>query len=100
MPSLKLIHTNSILALKDILPPPLRRRLASTFSTTYSLGKTTASWGGKGLWVFSTGAMMLMVPFAIALVEEQQIVEQEKEMKMREGVGEVLTPGVGAGRGL
>ena len=50
--------------------------------------------------MLSTGALMLMVPFAIAVVEEQQIIEQEKEIKAREGVGEVLTPGVGAGRGL
>lgn len=48
---------------------------------------------------------MLSVPFAIALVEEQQIVEQEKEMKAQESAREVLTPGVGAaveekGKGL
>lgn len=43
---------------------------------------------------------MLMVPFAIAFVEEQQIVEQEKEIKAREGLGESLTPGVGTGRAL
>ena len=42
---------------------------------------------------------MLVVPFAIALVEEQQILEQEKEMKAREGAGEILTPGVGTGAG-
>lgn len=42
---------------------------------------------------------MLVVPFAIAVVDESQIVEQEKEMKAREGAGEILTPGVG-GKGL
>lgn len=41
---------------------------------------------------------MLMVPFAMALVEEQQIVEQEKMEKAREGAGDVLTPGVGSGK--
>ncbi len=51
--------------------------------------------------MLSTGALMLMVPFAIALVDEQQIVEQEKEMKAREGAGEILTPGVApGGKGL
>lgn len=50
---------------------------------------------------------MLMVPFAIAVVEEQQIVEQEKEIKARESQGAVLAPGVeskvdggGVGRAL
>jgi import receptor subunit TOM22 len=47
--------------------------------------------------VLSTGFLMLSVPFAIALVEEQQIVEQEKEMKAQESAREVLTPGVGGG---
>lgn len=60
-----------------------------------SLTKSTATWGGKGLWVLSTGALMMMVPFAIAFVEEQQIVEQEREMKAREGLAEGMTPGVG-----
>ncbi len=38
---------------------------------------------------------MLMVPFAIALVEEQAIVEQEKELRAQEGQREALAPGVG-----
>ncbi|MCJ1460851.1 mitochondrial import receptor protein [Mycoblastus sanguinarius] len=92
--------SDRIYALKDILPPRYRRAVTSTLSTSTSALKTGAWWGGKGLWVLSTGALMLMVPFAIAVVEEQQIIEQEKEIKAREGVGEVLTPGVGAGRGL
>jgi len=50
--------------------------------------------------VLSTGFLMLSVPFAIALVEEQQIVEQEKEMKAQESAREVLTPGVGAAAGV
>lgn len=40
---------------------------------------------------------MLSVPFAIALVEEQQIVEQEKEFKAQESAREALTPGVSTG---
>lgn len=40
-----------------------------------------------------------MVPFALAVSEEQAIVEQEREMKAREGLGEGLTPGVGTGTG-
>ncbi|KAL2048306.1 hypothetical protein N7G274_000217 [Stereocaulon virgatum] len=91
-----------IYALKDILPPRTRRYLTSTLSSTSAVLKKGAWYGGKGLWTLSTGALMLMVPFAIALVEEQAFVEQEKEMKAREGAGEILTPGVGTeiGKGL
>ncbi|KAL2052130.1 hypothetical protein ABVK25_007572 [Lepraria finkii] len=92
--------SDRILALRDILPPRTRRYLSSTLQSTSGMIKKGAWFGGKGLWTLSTGALMLMVPFAIALVEEQQIVEQEKEIKAREGAGEILTPGVGTGKGL
>jgi import receptor subunit TOM22 len=39
---------------------------------------------GKTLWVVSTSALLLGVPWALAFAEEQQMVEMEKEMKMRE----------------
>lgn len=42
---------------------------------------------------------MLSVPFAVCMVEEQQIVEQEREMKAQEGVREALVPGMGTGGG-
>ena len=42
---------------------------------------------------------MLMVPFAMATVEEQQFVEQEKMEKAREGTSEIVMPG-GGGQGV
>ena len=42
---------------------------------------------------------MLSVPFAVCVVEEQQIVEQERELKAQEGAREVLVPGVSGGAG-
>jgi import receptor subunit TOM22 len=58
--------------------------------------ETTAGWiksgllfGGKTLWVVSTSALLLGVPWALAFAEEQQMVEMEKEMKMRDMGGEV-----------
>ncbi|KAK0508028.1 hypothetical protein JMJ35_009917 [Cladonia borealis] len=91
--------TDRILALRDILPPRTRRFLTQSFSTTSSALKTSALFSGKAMYVLATGGLMLVVPFAIALVEEQQFVEQEKEMRAREGAGEILTPGVGTGAG-
>ncbi|CAF9934072.1 MAG: mitochondrial import receptor protein [Alectoria fallacina] len=88
-----------LLALRDILPPRYRRALSSTISSTLSVTKTGAWWGGQGLWVLTTGAIMLSVPFAVCVVEEQQIVEQEREVKAQEGAREVLVPGVSGGGG-
>ncbi|MCJ1274988.1 mitochondrial import receptor protein [Puttea exsequens] len=91
--------SDRILALRDIIPPRTRRFLSSTLNTTFSASKSAAWLGGKGLWVFSTGALMLMVPFAMATVEEQQFVEQEKMEKAREGTSEIVMPG-GGGQGV
>lgn len=46
------------------------------------------------MWIISTSALLLGVPFALAVVEEQQVMEMEREQKMREMGNEVLTPGV------
>jgi import receptor subunit TOM22 len=39
----------------------------------------------------STSALLLGVPWALAFAEEQQMVEMEKEMKMRESGQEVCS---------
>jgi import receptor subunit TOM22 len=51
--------------------------------------KSAGSWGGKGMWVLSTSALMVGVPWALAFVEEQQVLEMEREQRAREGAGEV-----------
>lgn len=41
------------------------------------------------MWVLSTSALMIGVPWALAFVEEQQVLEMEREQRAREGAGEV-----------
>ena len=41
------------------------------------------------MWVVSTSALLLGVPYALSIAEEQQVVEMEKEQKMREMGNEV-----------
>jgi len=47
--------------------------------------------------VISTSALVVLVPFALAYTEEQAIVEQEREMKAREGGMEAISPGASMG---
>jgi len=82
-----------LLALQDILPPKQRRYLNSTINTTTSLIKSSLSLGGKALWIFSTSALLIGIPFAMAYQEEQQMIEMEREMKMQQSASELLTPG-------
>ena len=72
-------------------PPPQSSSLTS-------LTKTSAVFTGKGLYVLSTSALLVMVPWAMAYVEEQAIVEQEREMKQREVMGEGVSPGAALGK--
>ncbi|KAL9113665.1 MAG: hypothetical protein Q9187_007577 [Circinaria calcarea] len=81
--------SDRILALRDMVPPATRRRISSTSSTAVSYAKTLLTWGGKTLFVVSTSALMVGVPWALAFSEEQQFIEMEKEQKAREAAGEV-----------
>ena len=78
-----------ILALRDIIPPTTRSYISNKVETTAGWIKSGLLFGGKTLWVVSTSALLLGVPWALAFAEEQQMVEMEKEMKMRDMGGEV-----------
>ena len=81
-----------ISALKDIIPPRSRRRITSTVSALTSATKTGLSFGGKALWVISTSAFLLGVPWALAYAEEEQYVQMEREQGMIRGANEVCHP--------
>jgi len=85
--------TDRLLALRDIIPPTTRSYIVNTVETTTSWIKSGLSFGGKTLFVVSTSALLLGVPWALAFAEEQQMVEMEKEMRMREMGGELLSQG-------
>ncbi|KAJ5987201.1 Mitochondrial outer membrane translocase complex subunit Tom22 [Penicillium sp. IBT 35674x] len=65
-------------ALKDIVPPPLAALLA---------------FSGKALWIISTSAFLIGVPWALAYAEEEQYIQMEREQGMIKGANEMLTPG-------
>jgi import receptor subunit TOM22 len=68
-----------LLALQDMIPASYRR----------SINQKVLLMGGKTLWVVSTSALLLGVPWALAYAEEQQLVEAEREMKMQQSANEV-----------
>ncbi|KAI1822982.1 mitochondrial outer membrane translocase complex, subunit Tom22 [Xylaria intraflava] len=80
-------------ALRDMVPPQTRGYIANTVSTASNAVKSALSFSGKTLWVISSSALLLGIPWALLWAEEQQVLEMEKEMKMREMGGELLTAG-------
>ncbi|BCR86293.1 mitochondrial import receptor subunit TOM22 [Aspergillus chevalieri] len=82
-----------ISALKDILPPSARRQFSSSVSYISSFTKSSVLFSGRALWVISTTAFLLGVPWALAYAEEEQYVQLEREQGMIRGANEMLTPG-------
>jgi len=83
-----------ISALRDIVPPKTRARITSATSTIFSAANTTVSYGGKGLWVVATSILLLGIPYALALGEEQQYAEEERQRGMMEqGAQGMMQPG-------
>ncbi|PWW72766.1 mitochondrial import translocase, subunit Tom22 [Tuber magnatum] len=82
-----------ITALKDMIPLKQRTYISNGFSRTCNLFSKGFTLGGKTLWILSTSALVLGVPFAVAITDEQQVAEMEKEMKMNQMTSDALTPG-------
>jgi len=82
-----------IVALKDMIPPSRRAQIQNSFDWTYGWVSAGLSFGGKSMWILSTSALMLGVPYVLAYTEEQQMLEMEKEMQMQQNVNEMITPG-------
>jgi import receptor subunit TOM22 len=92
LPTLDETLAERLLALRDIVPPTTRTAIASVVSTTSGYISSTLSFSGKALFVLSTSALMLGVPWALAFAEEQQVVDMENEMRAREMGSEVGLP--------
>ncbi|ETI21579.1 hypothetical protein G647_07926 [Cladophialophora carrionii CBS 160.54] len=83
-------------ALRDIIPPKARARISSASSSLYSATSTTVNYGGKSLWVIATSILLLGIPYALALGEEQQYMEEERQRGMMEqGAQGMIQPGQG-----
>lgn len=83
-----------LVALKDIIPLKHRNRVSNFVGGVYGAVSGTLRFGGNAVWVLSTSAIMLGVPYALAVGEEQQMVEMEKEMKAQQLASvSVPTPG-------
>ena len=75
-------------ALQDIIPPKTRGQLSSAASSLYNGTAAALNFSGKALWVISTGVMLVGIPYAWSVLEESQLLEQEREAQMfKEGQG-------------
>lgn len=72
-----------IAALKDIVPPQTRSKVAFT----YRQASSSTWWGfqsaGTLAWWVSTSALLVGLPLALAIEDETRVVQQEREMQMQ-----------------
>ncbi|KAF2669883.1 mitochondrial import receptor subunit TOM22 [Microthyrium microscopicum] len=83
-------------ALRDIVPARRRAQLSSAIDTSSSWLGSGLMVGGKAMWVLSTSALLLMVPWMLAYSDDQVQMEMEQTMKMQQSASEFMTPGAGA----
>lgn len=69
-----------ISALKDIIPPSTRQSLFAKASKVSSYGSIGLLIGGKLAWVFTTTALLVGLPYALAVEDEMRITQQERDM--------------------
>ena len=85
-----------ISALKDIVPPKTRARISAATSSVVNATSTGITYGGKGIWVIATSVLLLGIPYALALGEEQQLMEEERQRGlMQEGAAGMMEGGQG-----
>lgn len=75
--------------MKDIVPPSARKQVNNSVGYVSSMAKSTVSFSGKALWILSTSAFLLGVPWALAYAEEEQYIQLEREQGMIKGANEV-----------
>ncbi|KAI9796088.1 MAG: mitochondrial import receptor protein [Piccolia ochrophora] len=86
-----------LLALRDMIPPATRAQIAASVSTASGYVATGLRWGGKGVWALSTSALLIGVPFALAFMDEVAAQEEERAIRMQQGVNDVVAPGAAVG---
>lgn len=74
-----------IAALKDIVSPKTRASLSRSFNTLTSYGYFGGWVAGKLVWIGVTSALIVGLPFALAVEDESRISAQEKEMLAQQG---------------
>lgn len=76
--------TSTAASVRDaVLPKSLRRKLRTAASKTASLAATGLSWIGNGAWVAATATLVLVLPLALEVDREQQLIEMEEQMRVR-----------------
>ncbi|KAL7417600.1 putative mitochondrial import receptor subunit tom22 [Mrakia frigida] len=76
--------SDRLYALKDMIPPTTRLSISNKLSYTASWVKWSANSAGNVAWVLTTTALMIGLPYALAVEGEAALQAQEKEIYSKE----------------
>ncbi|CAG8484142.1 19004_t:CDS:2 [Dentiscutata erythropus] len=68
-------------ALRDIIPEETRDSITNNVSSIMRFGVNSARFLGNVFWVLTTSAIILIMPLALELEREHQIIQLENEQK-------------------
>lgn len=82
------MHEESFLerlyALRDMVPPSTRQSISSTIETASNYAFAGGSLVGKIAWVVTTSALLVGLPFALAVEDEARYAQQEREFQAQQ----------------
>jgi import receptor subunit TOM22 len=80
-----------------MIPPSTRGWFWHKYQATSRILKTTLLFCGRAAWTISVSALLVGIPYALAVADEQTHLAMEQEQRMREMGGEILTGGITEG---
>ncbi|UZJ51341.1 hypothetical protein CBS101457_000661 [Exobasidium rhododendri] len=86
-----------IAALKDIVPSSTRESIKSKVSTFYNYSTVGVLVGGRLAWVVTTTALLVGLPYALAVEDEMRVTQQERDMiSQQQGAQSMIGPAPGS----
>lgn len=73
----------------DIIPPSTRRSIVQTFKTTQAFLFGGSKIVGNLAWAFTTSAILVGLPFMLAVEDESRFAAQEREMLAQQQVSPI-----------
>lgn len=71
-------------ALRDVVPPSTRQSISNAIDTASNYAFAGGSLVGKIAWVVTTSALLVGLPFALAVEDEARYAQQEREFQAQQ----------------
>lgn len=84
-------------ALKDIVSPSTRAAVSSLTSTVVNTTWGVGVFAGRAAWVITTSALLVGLPFALAVEDEARFAMQERELNSQQSGASSMLGGASPG---